>query len=62
MKMEATFSTELSATIYQKIRRDILEIVLYKLIGRFRCKRKTVGKVLDEPTVRAVVDGLTYEG
>ena len=54
--MEATFSTELSVTIYQKIGRDILEVVLSKLIRRNRCKQKAEGRVLDALTVRAVVD------
>ena len=56
MKMEAAFSTELSATIYQKIRCDILEVIVSKLIRRIRCKRKADGRVLDAPSLKAVVD------
>ena len=56
MQKEAVFSTELSATIYQKIRRDILKVVLSKLIRRIKCKWKAEERVLDAPTVRAVLD------
>jgi len=54
--MGAALSTELSATIYQKIRRDILEVVLSKLTRRIRRKRKGEERVLDVPTVWAVLD------
>jgi len=54
--MGAAISTEIWATVYQKIRHDILKFVLSKLTRRIRCKRKAEERVLDVPTVRAVLD------
>ena len=54
--MEAAFSTELSATICEKTQRHILEVVSSKLIRRIRRKQKAEGRMLEEPTLRAVVD------